>query len=230
MITIEFGNKANSCEQNDHSLKCSDVRTFLSQIFEKQGRLDSALISQADLDFLSSNGYILVMQKADYDQAAAEVAKMEEVNQRLAQEKAADIGAQKVVTEDEKKVHGLFFGLHGQEYKEAARQKLEADKDTLSKDEVPLSEDEARISNYIQRKSVLDQLVPYGDEYLSLTGSGVVMLNALSARTSRVSDMEFSDFVQETKETDVELRGIAQRASLYVSEIRDRITFPSQMS
>ena len=170
------------------------------------------------------------MQKADYDQAAAEIANMEQVNQRLEQEKAADVGAQRAVAEDEKKVRGLLFDLHGQEYKEAGRQKLEADMDTLSKDEVPLSADEARISDYIQRKSVLDQLVPYGDEYLSLTGSGVFMLNALNARTSRVSDMEFSDFVQETKETDAELRGIAQRASLYVSEIRDRISFPSPMS
>jgi hypothetical protein len=202
----------------------------LSQIAEKQASLDPASISQLELDYLSSNGYVSVMQKADYDEAKAEVANLEQLNQQLAQEKTVGAEAQQTVAEDEKKVHGVFFGLHGEEYKEAARQKLDADKDALTREEAPISADEARISEYLQKKSVLDQLVPFGDNYVSLTGAGVIMLNSLNARSSRVSGMEFSDFVQETQTTDTELQGIAQRANLYVGEIKQRISFSSQIS
>ena len=42
----------------------------MSQI---SGKLFSTPIQQADLDFLSNNGYIMVMQKEEYDRALAEV-------------------------------------------------------------------------------------------------------------------------------------------------------------
>ncbi|HYB04327.1 MAG TPA: hypothetical protein VED17_07690, partial [Nitrososphaerales archaeon] len=187
----------------------------MSQIAEKQSSLDPTSISKVDLDYLSSGGYVSVMEKADYDQAKAEVNNLEQLNQQLAQEETAGTEAQRMVAEDQKKVDSVFFGLHGKEYKDAARQKLDADKDALTKEVAPISEDEARISEYLQKKSSLDQLVPFGDNYVSLTAAGVIMLNSLNARSSRVSGMEFSDFVQENKTTDTELRGIAQRASQY---------------
>jgi hypothetical protein len=202
----------------------------LSRIAEKQASLDPTSISQADLDYLSSSGYVSVMQKTDYDQAKAEMANLEQLNQQLDQEKTVGAEAQRAVAEDEKKEHSVFFGLHGEEYKEAVRQRLEADSDALTKEEAPLSEDEAQISEYLQKKSALDQLVPFGDNYVSLTGAGVAMLNSLNARSSRVSGMEFSDFVEESKTTEIELQGIAQRASQYVGEIKQRISFPSQTS
>jgi hypothetical protein len=123
-----------------------------------------------------------------------------------------------------------LFDLHGKEYKDQAREKLETDSATFSKDEVPLSEDEVRVSTFIQKKSALDQLVPCGDVYLSLTGAGVIMLNALNASASRVSDVEFSDFAQMANQTDAELKGIAFRASNYVRNLRERISFPSPPS
>ena len=211
-------------------MKCSDAQTFLSQIAEKQSSLDPTSISKVDLDYLSSSGYVSVMEKEDYDQAKAEVSNLEQLNRQLAQEETAGTEAQRMVAEDQKKVDSVFFGLHGKEYKDAARQKLDADKDALTKEVAPISEDEARISEYLQKKSSLDQLVPFGDNYVSLTAAGVIMLNSLNARSSRMSGMEFSDFVQENKTTDTELRGIAQRASQYVAEIKLRIPFPGQTS
>lgn len=186
-------------------------------------------ISQADLDFFSSNGYVLRTSKVEYDQASAEVVSLEQINQRLLEERKEGAEAERATKEDEKKAQGLLFDLHGKEYKDAALQKLEADKETLSKNEVTISSDEASVSDYIQKKSTLDWLVPYGNEYLSLSASGVIMLNALNARMSRISDMEFSDFVLETNETDAELRGIAQRARSFVFDIRNRIPLPTDM-
>jgi len=184
-------------------------------------------IPQEDLDYLSTSGYVTRTSKADYDQGAAEVANLEQMNQRLQQDRTEGAQAQKAATQDESKVHSLFFGLHGDAYKDETRQRLETDQEELSKSQAVISDDEASISNYIQKKSALDQLVPFGDEYLSLSSSGVLMLNALNARMSRISDMEFSDFVQETKATDAELQGIAQRANYYVTNIRSRISMPS---
>ena len=40
-------------------------------------------------------------------------------------------------------------------------------------------------------------MVPFGDKYLSLTGPGIMMLNDLTVRNYRVSDMEFPDFKEE---------------------------------
>jgi hypothetical protein len=175
-----------------------------------------------------NNSYVSQTSKADYDQAAAEVANLEPINQQFEQKRGEESAAYSDLAADEKKFLSYLFPLHGQEYKDATRQKLEDDKETLSKDKVAISDDEASISDYIQKKSALDQLVAYRGEYLSLTGAGVIMLNALNARISRISDMEFSAYVQETNETDMELRGIAQRAVNFVSGIRDRIALTSQ--
>ncbi len=205
-------------------MKCNDARIFLSEISDKS---ITTQIPQEDLDFLSTSSYVTRTSKVDHDLVEAEVANLEQMNQRLQQERAQGGQAQKAASQDEKKVHSLFFGLHGEAYKDETRQKLETDQEALSKDQAVISDDEASISNYIQKKSALDQLVPYSDEYLSLSSSGVLMLNALNARMSRISDMEFSDFVQETKATDAELQGIAQRANYYFTNIRSRISFPS---
>ena len=61
-------------------MRCNDVRTFFSQIAEKS---ISIQISQSDMDFLSNGGYLSVMQKGDYDNAAAEVANLTQMNADL---------------------------------------------------------------------------------------------------------------------------------------------------
>jgi hypothetical protein len=207
-------------------LKCSDAREFLSEISAKS---ITTQIAPQDLDFLSSKGYVLRSSKADYDLAASDIQNMEQaqqdINERLKQEGDQDAQASQVAAEDLKKSRGLLFDLHGKEYKDEMQEKVQADEETLSKDKVAMSDDEAKISEYIQKKSAFDQLTPCGDEYLSLSGSGVLMLNALNSRMSRVSDMEFSDFAQETFATDTELRAIALRANNYVTFLRARISF-----
>ncbi len=47
---------------------------------------------------------------------------------------------------------------------------------------------------------MIDRMVPYDGKYLSLTGLGVMMLNDLNVRNYRVSDNEFSDFIEESKD------------------------------
>jgi len=205
---------------------------FLAEISDKSV---TTQISPVDLDFLTSSthvlgGYVARTSKATYDRAALEIQSMEQAqqqaNDRLQQEKLQSAEVQQDANENQKKVNSPFFGLHGKSYKETVEQRVEADQEALSKDQVAISADEASISDYIQKKSAQDQLVAYDGQYLSLTPAGVVMLNALNCRMTRVSDMEFSDFVQEIDTTEAELQGIADRASTFVSEIRNRTFIP----
>lgn len=220
----------------DRKLKCSDARAFLSGISDKS---ISTPVSPADLDFLCSSstilgGYVSRTSAIDYNHLAEEIQGLgqtqQDANQRLQQERAGSQKMQEASDKDEKKVNSLFFRLHGKEYKDEAQQKMQSDQAALSKDEAAISADEAAVSNYIQKKSAFDQLVPYDGEYLSLTPAGILMLNELNARMSRVSDMEFSDFVREANDTDAELQNIAQRASIYVADIKNQIYVPDDDS
>jgi hypothetical protein len=205
-------------------MKCSEAKIYLSEISDKS---INTQIPEQDLAFLFSSGYVSRITQTQYDQEAAEVAKLDQMNQQMQQERGEVSSTSASVEEDQKKIHSYLFSLHGADYKDATREKLEADQKTLAGEEVGLSTVEANISEYIQKKSAMDQQVPYGGEYLSLTSVGVVMLNALNARMSRVQEMDFSDFVQETGATDGELQAIAQRANDYVAGIRARIPMPS---
>jgi len=53
----------------------------------------------------------------------------------------------------------------------------------------------------------------------------VITLNDLNVRNYRVSESEFSDFIEETNGTFGELRSIAERGSFYVSSIRPEFPF-----
>ena len=77
-----------------------------------------------------------------------------------------------------------------------------------------VSERQAKINELITKKSKMDRMVPYDGKYLSLTGIGIMMLNDLDVRNYRVSDEEFSDFIQEIQTTFGELQSIANGATI----------------
>ena len=68
-------------------MKCNDVRTFFTQIAEKS---ISMQVQSSDIDFFSSNGYLSVMQKEDYEQGSAEVANLTQMNIDLVNTENAD--------------------------------------------------------------------------------------------------------------------------------------------
>lgn len=198
-------------------MKCSDVRTFFSRIAEKSVSMQ---IQSADLDFFSANGYLSRMTKEDYDRASAEVSNLGQMSEALQNEEVEEKGAEVTLEEEEKKTHSILFHLEGKEKKEAELQREESEKEAVSKEEEEIAQRESAITDLIQKKSMIDRMVQYGDEYLALTGTGVVTLNDLNIRNYRVSDNEFSDFIQENKSITDELRAITGRGSFYVSSIR----------
>jgi hypothetical protein len=177
-------------------------------------------VPQPDLDFLSSNGYIAVMKKEDYDTASTEVATLGQMTQDYAAQTVEANNEDIALAEEQKKTHSILFHFEGKEKRETELQTAQSQLDSLAKERDAAAAMEAKIDDLIQKKSMLDRMVAYDGEYLALTGLGLVTLNDLNVRNYRVSDTEFSDFILETRETSGELQAIAQRASLYESGLR----------
>src|SRR5271169_427445 len=198
-------------------MRCNDVRTFLSQIAQKT---ISMQIQQVNVDFLINGGYLSVMQKEEYDRSLAEVSNLTQMNIDLVDEQNSDRTARVALAEEEKKTHSIKFLFEGKEIKEAEREKEKSEESAVSKIDSDIAEEDSKINELIQKKSIVDRMVPYDGKYLSLTGLGVITLNDLNVRNYRVSDIEFSDFIEETRETSSELSSIVQRGNFYLSNLK----------
>jgi len=199
-------------------MHCSVVRTFFSQI---AGKSVSMQIPEADVNFLTTNGYISVMQKGQYDQASAEISNLAKVDEELAREEAEERSARALLEEDERKTHSIFFHFKSEENQKAELERAETQRNVVSKEEADVVEKESKIRELLQKKSMIDRMVPYDGRYVSLTGLGVITLNDLNVRNYRVSETEFSDFIQERISTFSELRTIAHKGGYYVSVLNN---------
>jgi len=199
-------------------MKCNDVRTFLSQISWKSVILMK--IQPSDFDFLSSNGYISVMPKEDYDKAVAEVSALTQLNSDQQSEINYERGEESTLKREESKSHSIMLHFENKEKKEAELEALQNEKTLVSKVESEVAQRDQKIQELIQKKSTVERMVPYDGIYVSLTGLGVITLSDLNVRNYRVSANEFSDFIEETKETSDELRNIAYKANFYANRFK----------
>ncbi|MBO0888511.1 hypothetical protein J2P12_05360 [Candidatus Bathyarchaeota archaeon] len=192
----------------------------MSQISDKQALAQG---SQVDLNYLSTNGYLNVMKKEDYDQAVSDVSNLGQMNVQMLNETSEARAAAATLAKDEGHTHSILFHLEGREKQEAELQRLEAERIATAKEQSDVAALDLRIKDLIQKKSITDRMVPYDGEYLSLTGLGVLTLNDLNVRNYRVSDMEFSSFVEERMETLGELHSIAQNGGLQETSLKTRL-------
>ncbi len=153
-------------------------------------------IPQADLDYLSTSGYVSVMPKADYDQAQAEVSALAQMNLNLQNEIVAERQAEMALQEGEKKTHSILFHFEGSEKKQAELQNVQDERVTVLKEQTEITQMDSRIKELILKKSTIDRMVPYDGGYVSLTGYGVAALSDLNIRNYRVAGNEFSDFIE----------------------------------
>jgi hypothetical protein len=202
-------------------MKCSEVRTFLSQIHDQQEPITS--IPPTDLDYLSTNGYVSLTTKDEYDKSLAECAKLSELTQQVNAEWTQEEQARAALFRDTQKEHSILFHFQGKEEKEQLQQKIAGESAEVTKEQSELKAMEAYVNELIQKKSMNDRMVPYDGEYVSLTGLGNVVLNDLNVRNYRVADEEFADFSAEIKSIYAELRSIADRAAFYVNLLKPRI-------
>jgi hypothetical protein len=204
-------------------MQCSAVRTFFSQI---AGKSVSMQIPEADMDFLTTNGYVSVMQKEQYDEALVEISDLGKINVELGQEQDEERSARALLEEDERKTHSIFFHFESEDKKKADLERVESQRNVALKEATDVVEKESKIREHLQKKSMIDRMVPYDGRYVSLTGLGVITLNDLNVRNYRVSETEFSDFVQERMATFSELRSIAHKGGFYVSVLNTE--FPDE--
>jgi hypothetical protein len=202
-------------------VKCNNIMTFLSQI---GARSITAKISDDDLKFLISSGYVSCISKDEYEKLAEDVANLPEISSELEEARKKERVDEEILTRDEKKVHSIRFWFEGREKKEAEREQVQADEQLVSKDEETEHEKSDEMQLLIQKKSALDRQAQCGECYLSLTGTGAAMLHDLTIRNYRVGEKDFNEFIQEIKATEIELQSIAQRASYYYSIIKDAIS------
>jgi hypothetical protein len=209
-------------------MNCDDARTFMSQVATKSVSMQ---IQQVDMDFLSTNGYVSVMQKEDYDRALAEVTNLARMSEELQSATMEERSAEATLEEEERKTHSILFHFEKKEKKQAELEKRESERSVVSKEEADVAERDSKVKELIQKKSMIDRMVPCDGKYVSLTGLGIITLNDLNVRNYRVSGGQFSDFIEECRETSTELRSIAERGSFYESNIATEFPFtdPTQL-
>jgi hypothetical protein len=202
-------------------MKCSEVRAFLSQISDRQELV--APISSADLDFLSTNGYVSTTTKEDYDKEADDVAKLSQITAQRETEQVAEGEEAADLRRDYQKEHSFLFHLEGGQKKDELRERTASEMAAVSKEQSDIIAMDAKVNELIQKKSMIDRMVPYNAEYLSVSGLGTVVLNDLNVRDYRAADEEFPDFLTEIKATYTELRSIAEKATWYVGLLGPRV-------
>jgi len=202
-------------------MKCTEVRIFLSQLY---GRAEPITpVPPADLEYLSANGYVLMVTKDDYEKRANDVARLSQIITQIDTEKTRKEQAQAALQQDLRKEHSFVFHLEGKEKADELRERIQEETAAVSSEESGLISMEAKVNELIQEKSMVDRMVAYDGGYLSLTGLGTLVFNDLSVRSYRVADQEFPDFTTEIKATYAELRSIADKTAAYVSWIRPQV-------
>ena len=199
-------------------MQCSAVLEFFWQIARKSISIQSP---EPDIDFLAANGYISVMQKEQYDAALTEIANLAKVSEERAREEAEARSARAALKENERRTHSVFFHFKSEDDQKAHLEKEERQREIASKEAADVAEVEIKIRELLQKKSMVDRMVPYTGRYISLTGLGVITLNDLNVRNYRVSQTQFSDFVQERMATFSELRNIAHKSGYYISVLNN---------
>ncbi|MDG6997321.1 MAG: hypothetical protein JRN52_15500 [Nitrososphaerota archaeon] len=202
-------------------MKCSAARTFLSQINDRAEPITP--ITLTDLDYLSVNGYTLRTTKEDYEKGAQDVARLSQLTVELETEKAEERESDLVLQQDQSKEHSFMFHFEGKEEKEELRQRIQEEMAVASREDAELAAVEAKFNELIQKKSMIDRMVDYNGQYVSLTDLGTVVLNDLNVRNYRIADEEFPDFTAEIRTTYSMLRSISDKARSYVTLLKQML-------
>ena len=202
-------------------MKCSETRTFLSQVNDREEPITE--IPPNDLDYLLTNGYVLITNEEDYRKGVDEVSRLSQLTVQVKSQQTEADKSSAALRQDELKEHSFTFHFAGKEERATLGERIQSETAAVSSEEDAMLAIEANVNSLIQEKSRIDRMVPYAGRYVSLTSQGSITLNDLGVRNYRVADQEFPDFLLEMKATDSELMSIAGRAASYVSLIRSRI-------
>src|SRR2546426_10418017 len=153
-------------------MKCNEIRIFLSQLYDRAEPITP--VPPVDLDYLSANGYVLMVTKDDYEKRANDVARLSQIITQIDTEKTRKAQAQAALQQDLRKEHSFLFHLEGKEKEDELRERIQEETAAVSSEESALISMEAKVNELIQEKSMVDRMVAYDGGYLSLTGLGTL--------------------------------------------------------
>src|SRR5712691_7338600 len=159
-------------------MKCSEVRTFLSQLYDRADPITN--VPAADLEYLSANGYVLMTTKDDYAKKANDVARLSQIMTQIDAEKSREQQAQAALQQDIGKEHSFKFHFESKEEQGQLQERIQEETAAVSGEGTSLLSMGAKVNELIQEKSLVDLMVAYGGQYLSLTGLGTLVFNDLS--------------------------------------------------
>ena len=201
-------------------MKCGDVRVFFSQI---AGKSVTTQIQPQDLDYIVANGYLNLMEKEQYEMMSKEVADLSRVNEEQQKEISEEREDEGALNEEERRAHSIIFHFEGREKREVELEKVRSLESEIAKHKGDISIRDSQVTDLIQKKSMLDRMVPYSGGFVSLTGLGVITLSDLNVRNYRVSEDDFAGFREETTETSSELKSIAENGRFYESKMAGQL-------
>src|SRR5579862_3384472 len=112
-------------------MNCREVRTLLSQV---DGRQQVTQIPWADLNFLSSNGYVLLTSQQDHDAAIKDVDRLSQVRDEV-QTLNPEVGSTETsLEEDQRRAESFLFHFEGKQTKEELRQKVQSEQSIVSQE------------------------------------------------------------------------------------------------
>ncbi len=185
---------------------CKDIYAFLSQVSAKNV---TSTLSSADATLLSQLNLVQILTEPQYLQLETDVQALGAEQQAIYQEAAQRAGLVRDVHTDSERTHSILFHLEGKQ-KQAAKLQHETDDEArLKAVDSDLVQKQQQLGQLIARRSLLDTITPYGDQYVGLTGLGAMELRNLGVRLYRVSDVDFATYWAQSQKITQELTDLA---------------------
>lgn len=175
----------------------------------------AAPLPDADLSTLAQLNLVRVLTNDQYAQFVKDVENIYPTQQAIAADQMNRNKLAQDVEEDSKQTHSFLFHLEGKEKQAAKLQAEEQARTALQATTADLTARDQQFNRMVAEKSLLDTLTPVGNQYVGLTGPGLVALRDLGIRMYRVSDLPFAKFWEETIQVDRDLNDVALHGSQY---------------
>src|SRR5579862_1832457 len=111
-------------------MKCSEVRTFLSQINDREEPITQ--IPSADLNYLATNGYISTATKDAYDAGTSDIARLTQLTVQLNTVRPKEELAAGALEDDQRESKSFMFHFKSQEEKDEMHQRVQGEMSTAS--------------------------------------------------------------------------------------------------
>ncbi|MGP8159291.1 MAG: hypothetical protein ACLPWO_06785 [Thermoplasmata archaeon] len=195
---------------------CKDIYAFLSQVSAKNV---TSTLSSADATLLSQLNLVQILTEPQYLQLETDVQALGAEQQAIYQEAAQRADLVRDVHTDSERTHSILFRLEGKQ-KQAAKLQHETDDEArLKAVDSDLVQKQQQLGQLIARRSLLDTITPYGDQYVGLTGLGAMELRNLGVRLYRVSDVDFATYWAQSQKITQELTDLAASGADYFARL-----------